>query len=110
MKIELYSELFARRAINVPGILMAAVDGAGTSDADAYREILAEVRRRGIEVEILEVNEPVGPEGDDRGGKAEFHGGFPQPRRRRLVLRDASPSVERAREIAEELNIVLIDQ
>lgn len=27
-----------------------------------------------------------------------------------LVLRDASPSVERAREIAEELNIVLIDQ
>ena len=28
----------------------------------------------------------------------------------RLVLRDASPSVERAREIAEELNIVLIDQ
>lgn len=37
---------------------MAAVDGAGTSDADAYREILAEVRRRGIEVEILEVDEP----------------------------------------------------
>ena len=110
MKIELYSELFARRAINVPGILMAAVDGAGTSDADAYREILAEVRRRGIEVEILEVNEPsvqrVTIEAEKQNSMVDSlnRGGA------RLVLRDASPSVERAREIAEELNIVLIDQ
>ena len=110
VKIELYSELFARRAINVPGILMAAVDGAGTSDADAYREILAEVRRRGIEVEILEVNEPsvqrVTIEAEKQNSMVDSlnRGGA------RLVLRDASPSVERAREIAEELNIVLIDQ
>ena len=110
VKIELYSELFARRAINVPGILMAAVDGAGTSDADAYREILAEVRRRGIEVEILEVDEPsvqrVTIEAEKQNSMVDSlnRGGA------RLVLRDASPSVERAREIAEELNIVLIDQ
>ncbi len=33
VKIELYPELFARRGINVPGILMAAIYGAGTDNA-----------------------------------------------------------------------------
>lgn len=110
VKIELYSELFARRAINVPGILMAAVNGAGTSDAVAYKESLEMVRRRGIEVEILEIDDPsvqrVTVEATERNGMVDSlnRGGA------RLVLRDASPSVEEAREIAERLEIVLVDR
>lgn len=110
VKIELYSELFARRAINVPGILMAAIDGAGTSDAKAYKESLNHARSKGIEVEITEVSEPsvqrvtvIGSKGTgmvdslNRGGA-------------RLVLRDAFPSTELACELARKLNIVLIDE
>ena len=110
VKIELYSELFARRAINVPGILMAAVDGAGTSVADAYKVSLDKVKERGIEVEIVEVKEPsvqrVTVEATEGNGMVDSlnRGGA------RLVLRDAYPSVEQAREIAEKLDIVLIDQ
>lgn len=110
IKIELYSELFARRAINVPGILMAAVDGAGTSDAQSYKESLDKVRARGIEVEILEVDEPsvqrVTVIASEENGMVDSlnRGGA------RLVLRDAYPSKEKACEIARELDIVLIDQ
>lgn len=110
VKIELYSELFARRAINVPGILMAAVNGAGTSDAESYKDSLDCVRRKGIEVEIIEVEETslqrITVEASVENGMAESlnRGGA------RLVLRDALPSIERARKIAEELGIVLINQ
>ena len=58
VKIELYQELFARRGINVPGILMAAVYGAGTDNSQLYREVMHKVAGEGIEVEILQVNEP----------------------------------------------------
>lgn len=110
VKIELYSELFARRAINVPGILMAAIDGAGTNDAESYKESLQRARERGIEVEIIEVDEPslqrITVTGSKGNGMVDSlnRGGA------RLVLRDAYPSLELAREIAEKLNIVLIDQ
>lgn len=109
VKIELYSELFARRAINVPGILMAAIDGAGTSDAEAYKASLDKVKSKEIEVEIIEVNEPsvqrVTVEATEGNGMVDSlnRGGA------RLVLRDAYPSVEQARKIAEKLDIVLID-
>lgn len=110
VKIELYSELFARRAINVPGILMAAVDGAGTSDAKSYKASLDHVKRRGIEVEILEVEENsvqrITVEATEESGMVDSlnRGGA------RLVLRKASPSIEQARLIAEELGIVLIEK
>lgn len=110
VKIELYSELFARRAINVPGILMAAVDGAATSDVEAYKGILEKVRKLGIEVEITEIKEPsvqrVTVVTDEQNGMVDSlnRGGA------RLVLRDAYPNRERAKEIALELNIVLVDE
>ena len=44
VRIELCEELFARRATNIPGILMAAVNGCSTSDADSYKVIMDEVR------------------------------------------------------------------
>ena len=109
--IELYSELFARRAINVPGILMAAVDGAGTEDAQAYKGIMKRVKELGIEVEILEISdEPsvqrIRIEATEQSSMVDSlnRGGA------RLVLRDAYPDKEKACEIAKRLNIVLIEQ
>ena len=110
VKIELYAEMFARRAINVPGILMAAVDGHGTSNAEAYRDSLDVARQKGVEVEILEIPEHsiqrVTIEATEGNSMVESvnSGGA------RLILKDAYPSVERAREIAKELNIVIIDE
>ncbi len=109
VKIELYSELFARRAINVPGILMGAVMGSSTDDADMYANILDIVKRDGVEVEILEVKEPslqrVSIEASEQSSMVESlnRGGA------RLVLLDAKPSVEAARTAAERLNIVVVD-
>ncbi len=110
VKIELYSELFARRAINVPGILMAAVDGVGTDDADAYAGIMEKIRDSGIAVEIVEIAEPsvqrVTVEATENNGMCDSlnRGGA------RLVLRDAFPSREQAAALAQQLNIVLVDQ
>lgn len=108
--IELYSELFARRAINVPGILMAAVNGCGTSDAAAYKSILDEVRERGIEIEIKQVDERSvqrvvieATEGNAMVDSLNLGGA-------RLVLRDAKPSLQEALDIAKRLGIVVIEE
>lgn len=110
VKIELYSEMFARRAINVPGILMAAVDGHGTSNAEAYKNSLDVAREKGVEVEILEIPEHsiqrVTIEATEGNSMVESvnSGGA------RLILKAAEPSMAEAREIAKKLNIVLIDE
>lgn len=109
VKIELCPELFARRAINIPGILMAAVGGNSTSDADAYKASLDLVKEKEIRVEILEVDEPsaqrVTIEASEQNSMVDSlnRGGA------RLVLLNAYPSKERALELAKELNIVVID-
>ncbi len=107
IKIELYPELFARRAINIPGVLMGAAFGAKTSDYDAYNKSVYMVKDAGIEVEIVENHEPqiqkVTITTDEmtcfvdtlnRGGG-------------RLVLRDAS-DLEAAKEAAKRLGIVTV--
>lgn len=110
VRIEFCPELFARRATNIPGVLMAAVNGCSTSDADSYKTIMEEVKNRGIEVEIVEVNEPhaqrVAVEASERNSyvKTLNRAGA------RLVLLDASPSRDEALEWAHKLNIVVIDQ
>lgn len=109
VRIELYGELFARRGINVPGIIMAAVLGAGTDDGKAYREIMGIVKEKNIKVEIVKVDEPqmqritvFASEGDamvealNRGGA-------------RVVLKNARPSLEEADRAARRLGIVLAD-
>ena len=108
VKIELYPELFARRGINIPGILMAAVYGAATDNAQLYREIMDKVKTAGITVEMLEVDEPQMQritvfakecnsmvESLNRGGA-------------RLVLRKASPSLKEAQQAAQKLNIEVV--
>lgn len=109
VKIELYPELFARRGINVPGVLMGAVYGASTADGKMYKEVMGLVEKEGIAVEIVKVEEHqvqrVTIETDqgtymvdalNRGGG-------------RLVLRDATPSKQEAIDIANKLGIVLVE-
>lgn len=105
--VELYPELFKRRSINIPGVLMGAVFGASTSDYEMYNKAVEMVKEKGIEVEIVEGSEhgiqKITIETDqatcvvdtlNRGGG-------------RLVLRDAIPSLESAQKVAKKLNIVL---
>lgn len=109
VKIELYPELFARRGINVPGILMGAVLGAGTDNGQAYHEITKIVREKKIQVEIVQVDEPqmqkVTVFATEQDGMVETlnRGGA------RLVLKNASPSLEEAHLAAKKLGIVLVD-
>ncbi|MDR1796315.1 MAG: L-serine ammonia-lyase, iron-sulfur-dependent, subunit alpha [Clostridiales Family XIII bacterium] len=107
VSIELYPELFARRAINVPGILMGAVFGSPTSDYEMYAQAVQKVRDLGVAVEIRENPEPqlqkVTLETDEGAVfvDARNRGGG------RVRLHDAGPSLEAAREAALRLGIVL---
>lgn len=109
VKIELYPELFARRGINVPGILMAAVLGASTDNGQTYRDIMQIVKNKKIKVEIKQVDEPqmqrITIYATEQGSMVETlnRGGA------RLVLKDARPSLDQAIIAAQRLGIVLVD-
>ena len=107
VKIELTHDLFSRRAINVPGILMGALYGSQTDDIESYRRVVGDVLRRGIPVELVPVAEPevqriwletqekkVMVDSRNRGGG-------------RLAIVDALPSKEEAIAAAKELGIVV---
>ena len=110
VRIEFCPELFARRATNSPGVLMAAVNGCSTSDAESYKTIMEEVKARGIEVEIVEVDEPHAQRGAVEATERSSYVKTLNRAGARLVLLDASPSREEALEWARKLNIVVIDQ
>lgn len=107
--IELTSDLFARRAINVPGILMGAVLGASTKDIKAYHNVLKEIAQRQIAVEVRHVTEPeVQRIRIEAGEQSAFvdamnRGGG------RLKLVDAIPSLAEARNAATRLGIKLAE-
>ncbi len=109
VKIELYPELFARRGINVPGILMGAVFGSSTGDSRMYSEVMGRVLAGEIAVEIAEVEEPqlqritVETTGNSSMVDSLNRGGG------RLVIRDALPSRDAAIFAAKELGIVVVD-
>ena len=109
VKVELYPELFARRGINIPGILMGAVFGSSTADYEMYDKVMDMVKEKGIEVEILETQEfqvqRITITTDDISSSVDAlnRGGG------RLVIRDASPSKEEAIKIAEKLGIVVVN-
>ena len=108
VRVELYPELFARRSINIPGVLMGAVYGASTSDYAMYNKAVQMVKDDGIEVEIVEGHEPslqkITITTDEMTCMVDTlnRGGG------RLVLRDASPSLAEAEEAAKRLGIVLV--
>lgn len=106
--IELYPELFARRSINIPGILMGALYGCSTADYVMYGKVVDMVKDAGIKVEIVKSDEHALQKivmDTDRGtvmvDTLNRGGG-------RLVLRDASPSLEKAQAAAIRLGIVLV--
>ncbi len=109
IRIELYPELFARRGINVPGIMMAALYGAGTDDGDSYRSVMKDAIEKGIKVDIVQVEEPqlqritIKATKQDAVVDARNRGGG------RLALHDASPDRDKALKIAEKLGIVIVD-
>lgn len=107
--VELYPELFARRTINIPGVLMGAVYGASTADHEMYERSVDMVKADGIEVEIVEGHEHGIQKVTlvtDKGNTVEVdtlnRGGG------RLVLRGAAPSLDKAREAAKRLGIVVV--
>jgi L-serine dehydratase len=107
IRIELTLDLFSRRAINVPGILMGALYGASTDDIDSYRKVVAEVLQKGIPVELTEVTEPEvqriwieTKEGAAMVDSRNRGGG-------RLTIVDAIPSREAAVIAAKRLGIVV---
>lgn len=108
VRVELYPELFARRAINIPGVLMGAVFGASTADYQMYNVSVQKVVEMGIEVEIVEGHEEsiqkITIETDEMTAMVDTlnRGGG------RVVLRDATPSLEEAKKAAERLHIVLV--
>ncbi|NLC43059.1 MAG: serine dehydratase, partial [Clostridiales bacterium] len=107
IKIELYPELFARRTINIPGILMGAVFGSDTSDYEMYNKAISLTKEKGIEIEILEAEEEsvqkITIETDEMTAMVDSlnRGGG------RVHLRDATPSLEQAKKVAADLSIVL---
>ncbi|MCL2669530.1 MAG: L-serine ammonia-lyase, iron-sulfur-dependent, subunit alpha [Syntrophaceae bacterium] len=107
IRIELTLDLYSRRAINVPGILMGALYGAATEDIESYRNVVGDVLKRGLPVELVEVSEPEVQRiriETDRGEcmvDSRNRGGG------RLTIVDALPSREAALKAAERLGIVV---
>ena len=108
--IELYPELFARRTINIPGVLMGAIYGCSTSDYEMYEVAVDKVKADGIKVNIVRGEEYQIQKVTiltDKGTTVQVdtlnRGGG------RLVLRDAVPSLEKAQEAAKKLGIVVVE-
>ncbi len=107
VSIGLTTDLFARRAINVPGILMGAVLGASTKDIGAYRKVLKEVAQKGIDIQIYRIDQPevqrISIEATKTGAMIDSlnRGGG------RIRLVDAKPSLDKAIQAAEKLGIKL---
>jgi L-serine dehydratase len=110
LTVELYPELFARRGINMPGIIMGSVFGAPTSDYVMYKESIDRMNAMGIGVDVIKGQDygiqkitieteqsTVMVDTLNRGGG-------------RIVLRDALPSREEAMEIAKKLGIVVVEK
>jgi L-serine dehydratase len=109
ISIGLTTDLFARRAINIPGILMGAILGASTDDVESYRQVLKEVSERGIDIEMYRIDEPevqrITIETTNVSGMVDSlnRGGA------RLKLVDAQPSLREAKLAAKRLGIKLAE-
>ncbi|SDO88538.1 L-serine ammonia-lyase, iron-sulfur-dependent, subunit alpha [Desulforhopalus singaporensis] len=106
--IDLYPELFARRGINVPGIVMGAVYGASTADGLMYKEVMDRIRRDGIEIEINQVKEyqmqrvTVVASEQSSVVDARNRGGG------RLAVVQVEPDLKRCLELAKSLDIEIV--
>ena len=109
VEIELTRDLYIRRAINVPSILMGAVFGSHTSDGEMYKKVMDLPQIKKIDVKISEIEDPevqriritaaersVWIDSRNRGGA-------------RLALIDADPSLAEALEAAKTLGVQVVD-
>ncbi|WP_353893575.1 serine dehydratase [Proteinivorax hydrogeniformans] len=110
VKIELYGELFDRRGINIPGTLMGAVFGASTNDYKMYRQVMESIERTGIEVDIVKAKEHQVQKVTIETSEGTYAVDALNRGGGRLVLRDATPSIEQARKVAQELSIVVVEE
>jgi L-serine dehydratase len=110
MTIELYSELFARRAINVPAIVMCGLYGASTADGAAYASAMERAGADGVTVEVLETGTPQLQKITLRTDDGVFMAAALNRGGARLVLVDASPSLTRAREEAEKMGLETVER
>ncbi|MCX7141251.1 MAG: serine dehydratase, partial [Proteobacteria bacterium] len=107
--IELTKDLYSRRAINVPAILMGAVFGSHTSDGEMYAKVMDMPEVRAIDISLKELDAPevqririTADEGSvwldsrNRGGA-------------RVAIVAAEPSREAAIGAARSLGIQLVD-
>jgi len=109
IRIDLTTDLFSRRAINVPAILMGAIYGARTDDADRYHKIFELPELRDIRVTINRIDTPeiqrIRIETTETSAMvdARNRGGG------RVAIVDAEPSRQAALEAAEKLGIQVVD-
>ncbi len=107
--IELTHDLYSRRAINVPAILMGAVYGSRTSDGEMYAKVMDLPEVRAIEVSLKELTEPevqrirITADGCSAWLDARNRGGA------RVAIVAAEPSREAALAAARTLGIQVVE-
>jgi L-serine dehydratase len=109
IEIDLTLDLFSRRAINVPAILMAAIYGTKTGDAEMYKKVLDLPEIKNISIKINRIEEPqvqrirIEAEGKSAMLDARNRGGG------RVAIIHSEPSVEEAVKTAKGLGIEVVD-
>ena len=109
IEIELTKDLYSRRAINVPAILMGAVFGSHTSDGAMYAKVMDLPEVRAIDISLKELDVPevqrIRITAEDRSVwlDSRNRGGA------RVAIVNAEPSREAAIEAAHTLGIQVVD-
>ena len=109
IEIDLTTDLFSRRAINVPAILMGALYGAKTCDVEMYHTVLERPEIKDIEIRINRVDIPevqritIEATGRSAMVDARNRGGG------RVALVAARPSLQEAIRAAERLGIEVVN-
>ncbi len=109
IEIDLTTDLFSRRAINIPAILMGAIFGAQTGDVEMYHHIFEKPEVKKIEIKINQVDLPevqrIRIETTEKSAMvdARNRGGG------RVAIVDAKPSREEALVAARQLGIEVVN-
>ncbi len=108
IEIDLTTDLFSRRAINIPAILMGAIFGARTGDVEMYHHIFEKPEIKSIEIKINRVDLPevqrIRIETTEKSAivDARNRGGG------RVAILDAKPSRDEALAAARRLGIEVV--
>lgn len=109
IEIDLTTDLFSRRAINVPAILMGAICGSRTDNIELYHKVFELPEISGIEIKVNKVDIPevqrIHIQATEKSAMvdARNRGGG------RVAIVDAKPSLEEALHAAARLGIEIVD-